>query len=128
MAKAHIHEDRTIHQGDFVVSIWIDCLVLDLTIDDVIFTSVSGNGITGVIPPDALKPIYIEEPYHTLFSMHVEVPDGVVGSFTVHVREREYTLDNMREGYLDHHHIVSIPEIEMVVISNSDIPVFRYNT
>ena len=127
MGKCYIYEDGTEHEGDFCVNIWINLPISDLVIGDVVFTAVSGNGITG-ITADRIEVEYTEDPLYTVCCVHIDVPDEVVGTFRVGLQDRRYLRDNTRSNYYDWDHIVHIPESEGEMLDVTDTGLFLYDT
>jgi len=130
MAKLKIFESTEIYEGDFLVSVSIDALISELTGADFELEGVSENGIVGLsIGADLHSFEYREEPYDTLCSIWIHVPDSVRGSFSIKLRDQDYPVTNRLENHYDHHHIVGLSETENIRIVNPEtLPVFRYDT
>ena len=120
MLKANIYNDTTTHEGVFCVNVSINHIVSDLSISDFMFESVSGD-IDNIILPDDVSINYVGR--QTLCVILIEVPDDVIGSFRISMRDRQYTVDNDRYGISPE--AIDVPDTEQYRIECSP-KVFNY--
>jgi len=124
IVKAYISNNSILHEGNFGINVVIDHPISDVSINDFVFTSEFGNGVSGLVFPTEIEIAY-EGDSQTLFMLPVEVPDNVSGSFRVGMIDRQYTVDNSQ--YDNSSDTVDLPDTEQHSIECNE-KVFSYNT
>ena len=125
MVKVIISNNTILHEGNFGINVVISHPISDIYITDCMFTNHTGNGMMNIGLPDSLDVVYIGKHKKTVFMIPIDVPDNVEGSFSVTIRDRQYTIDNTQ--YDNSPDVVGLYNTEQSAIEC--IPqIFRYNT